>query len=481
MRFILAIISTLLFCTASLAGTAPVTMTFDIPATLDPSEVWVTFVNTNGHITGTYKDTTGASNNLELNTSYSLAQMTSPTSLNGAPANTPAVSLESYESGRVYVSIGAQMTDLVQGQQPVANNINDSNYYKRYQYFEPTVKLNGDGDTCLWVDLSYIDFTSISLSLEMFNATTAANSPQKTQACSTALVKAAASTAETGQNNVRPTTAGIPPDTNFARVVAPNINGDYYHDWTYLLQTVLPGNVTHIKGLFAGVGSGPWADPTLQQQTYDFDATFDAGGGVTLVANTGSGNGRAACIPTSPVDLQGDGIGDDVSIRIEFSEMNAIYGIWGNNPKYTVTQDGVEQPQTAGITNDVYGWIVGDLMAGTCFGFVGSTTDFNGTAIGDMDSADWWGGVRTDGTRLDTANTPAGQDIVFEEVQSDERCYHNYAATLLHLTPAYGFPLQDRLDKNLMTYNAWTDQNAYMQLTINPDTVAIPPVYLLLQ
>jgi hypothetical protein len=37
------------------------------------------------------------------------------------------------------------------------------------------------------------------------------------------------------------------------------------------------------------------------------------------------------------------------------------------------------------------------------------------------------------------------------------------------MTPAYGFPLQDRMGANLLTYNAWKDQDAYLRVTFNPD------------
>lgn len=480
MRALLTVLL-LLSATTSFAGVAPVTMTFDIPSRLDPSEVFIHFVNTDNLITGTYLDTSGQSQTIELNTAYSLADITSPVALNGAPANTPAVSISYYDSGRIYISLGSELTQLgtTQWPQPNPNNINAPNRNIRYQYYEATIKPDGNGDTNLWTNLTYIDFTAISLSLELFNASTAANSPQTTSANGLELVRAIAKSTASGQSNLFPSGTKILPDTSFARLLAPNISGQFYHDWTYFLQTVMPGKTASIRGLFAGRGDGPWTDETWQRQTYDFTATFDSGGNVTLTANPGSGNGQASSIPSG---LQGPGVGDtNQSIAITFDELNDIAGIYGNNPQMTINRDGMSPTVAAGLPNNVFGWVVGDLLAGICFGFVGSTTDFNGTAIGDMDSADWWGGLRFDGTKLDKSQTPAGQDLAFGKVQPDGRNYHRYSATLLELTPAYGFPLQDRLDRNLMTYNAWTDQNGYMKITINPDnTTSSASLFMLL-
>lgn len=479
MRTIFVLIISLL-ATTCFAGTAPVTMTFDIPVELDPTKVYIHFVNTSNQITGTYRDTSGQSQTLELNKAYSLAEITSPVALNGAPADIPAISLSYYDSGRIYISLNNELTQLgtQDWPQPNPNNINAPNKNVRYQYFEATVKPDGNGDTNLWTNLTYIDFTAISLSLELFNASTAANSPQHTIANGLQLVKAMAGTTASGQSNLFPSDTKILPDPSFARLLAPNISGQFYHDWTYFLKTVMPGKTASIKGLFAGRGDGPWTDVTWQRQTYDFTASFDANGDVTLTANAGSGDGQVAAIPA---DLRGSGVGStNQTITMTFDQLNDIAGIYGNNPHMTINQNGSLSYPT-GLPNNVFGWVVGDLLAGICFGFVGSTATFNGTPIGEMDSVDWWGGLRTDGTQASISQTPAGREMVFSRVQPDRRNYHLYSATLLKLTPAYGFPLQDRLDKNLMTYNAWTDQNGYVRVTINPDQSAtIAPIMTIL-
>lgn len=93
---------------ASPARAQGVPIVFDLPAGVDPSRVFIQFLNTLVTMTGTYRGADGAQHSLAINTAYSLASITSPVSVGGgAPANKPAVYITDFRSGRAYISFGA--------------------------------------------------------------------------------------------------------------------------------------------------------------------------------------------------------------------------------------------------------------------------------------------------------------------------------------------------------------------------------------
>lgn len=375
----------------------------------------------------------------------------------------------------------------------------DSNYLVRYQYFEPTIVADQ-----INVDLSYIDFVSIPMSLAAINAPHATNSPQTTTANGLILVNAAAASGTTALNNVLPSSSQILPNANFTRVVSPSLNATsaaMYHDWTNYLQTTLSNKQVTLKGSYVGTGPQPaWTnaqgycqtavppitDPNVcsryQAQSYDYIATFDSSGNVTMTPQSDSGNGTATCVPVS---VQGPGIGNVGSITISFANLNTATGIYGNNPifSYSYTLNGTPYSgTTTGITNDLFGRVVGDLMAGLSFGYPASTVTYNGTAIGSLASSQWWGGTLPDGTVITLANSPAGNNVAFGTAQPGQpNNYHTYAASFNALTSAYGFALQDRLNNNTIAFNTTTDANSYLMVTINPDSSStVHPNMLLL-
>ena len=467
-------------------GVSGVPIVFSIPSGVSPSNLHIQFLNQTGSITGFYcEGTNGTVTNLAANTAYSMADITSPVSVGGgAPAGMPAVCISNFGSGRIYVNYGATgLQNLTVGYQPDPSATADANYLYRYQYVEPTIV-----GTQINVDMSYIDFVSIPISLTAENAPHATNNPQPTNATGLTMADDAATSATSYAGNVLPAPSALLPSANFARVISPYLQGAVYHDWTNYLKTTLQGQTITIKGCFAGVGTQPAAAnycitnnvdsehcPLYQGQSYDYIAVVNSDGSVTMNAQSDSGNGQTAGV--TPAN-QGQGLGNNSSVTISFDSLNATTGIYGNNAQYsyTYTLNGTPIDHTSvGIENDFFGRVVGDLLAGLSFGFPGSTVAYNGTPIGGLWSTQWWGGTLPDGTTIALANTPAGTGQVFDKAQPGEPLnYHTYAASFNALTTSYGFALQDRLNNNTMAFDTGTDNGSYLLVTINPDSASNP-------
>jgi hypothetical protein len=422
------------------AQSVPIVFANDV----DPTEVFIQFLG--GNVTGIYKDTNGATQPVVSNTAYSLAEITSPVSVGGgAPASLPAL-LMSDVPGRLYINYGTQglqgMGSPGGDYIPTAYPDSDLDYGVRYQYLEP-----GISGAQANIDLSYIDFAAIPLSMRAVSAPNATNSPQLTTV-GDALVNAAVAAGATTNVNVVPQPPDLPvPGANFARVITPQLGATgMYHDWTDYLAS-LTGQVLHIAGNFDGVGTQPTGNPLTQAQSFDFQGSFDAEGNITLTAQTGSGTGT-----------NGPGVGDvNITIALTFADLIAITGIYGCNAPYTIDDDGTITT-TIGIVNDYYGEVVGDLLAGLNYGFPGSTTLYGGTAIGEQDSSVWWTAGKT--------------GLVFAQLQSNADYYNDYAANLAPVTDGYAFPLGDRLGQNLLAFNTTTDPGSYLEIAI--DTTFVP-------
>lgn len=485
-RILLLVVASFLLSFPAIADVTPpgVPIVFKVGPGIDPDKVFVLFPDPSSNFDAYCNNATGSgtTNSLLGGVSYSLSSLTGTTSVGGgAPANVPAVYVTTFTSGRVYLSFDSPLTWPTAVYTPDATNTGDPNYYIRYQYIEPTV-----AGAQMNVDMSYIDFTAISMSLEAKNAPSATNNPQKTNASALQLIQAAAKSSTTPYDNVLPSAADMFPSDNFVRVISSHLGGAKYHDWTHYLQDFMPGKSTLISGCFTGVQSGnppSFANKSVQQQSFMFNATFGAGGDVTLASLPGSGNGTLAGNCTT-VDTEGPGVGENVNITLTFGDLNSAVGIYGNNPAYTVDWGNGTVDNTSGIVNDISGRVVGDLLAGISWGFVGSEVLFNGKQIGNMSSTLWWGhaNMPDDGRYINFADTPAGQGYGFAKAQPNEPLnYDRYAASFSAYTPAYGFALQDRGGNNLIAFNTDTDVGSYLEVTINSDLpTANPGVNLLL-
>ncbi len=449
-----------------------VPLVFSIPSEQNPSNTFVNFVTVNTNFSGMYRDASGTAHSLVRNTNYSLATLISPVSVGGgAPSNHPAVLISNFISGRIYFNYGAAgLVNISDGYRPAAQTPADPNYKTRWAYLEPTVE-----NSKFTGNLSYIDMFAFSISLEAINAPHAVNNPQLS-AHGKAFAEATAATSIGVGSNILPDAGAMLPSTNFARIIAPQLRGDLYTSWSNYLKGYLPGKTNTLKGLFAGVGTQPSGHPLTQMQTYEFKVTFDTNGNAHLKAQPGSGDGYTHVSAPN----RGPGVWDtNQSVTITFAVLDSIKGIYGNDPSYTVTNNGVLLTNTASIVNDYFGWVVGDLMAGLSFGYLSSTVDFRGTAIGDLYSAQWWGGYTADGTKIDITNTPAGHAIYFGKAQPDHPAnYHRYAASIEPLTSGYGFALQDRPGKNLLELLTSTDTSGYLLITLNPDEDPETPLFI---
>ncbi len=434
-----------------------------VPILFSGKSLSTTFIQfLGGSVVGSYYDNTGTLQTLQPYTAYSLQSIASGTSVApNLPNDVPAVLVSSF-SGRLYISFGSGLQGMSATYIPAAQNPNDPNYSARYQYFEPTI-LNSQ----INVDLSYIDFTAISLSLNAANAPHASNGDQISES-SLSMANAAGASATSTNGSVLPQPADQLPASAFARVISPQLGAaGLYHDFTHYLQSTLSKATLRLKGIYIGTGSQPTGNPDTQAQSYDFTATFDSSGNVTMVPNQGSGNGHSEGVP--PVQ-QGIGVGDTTQISMNFSDLNASSGIYGCNAPYTLNTTPVIA--TTGITNDFWGKVVGDLLAGLNFGYVGSTVVFNTNPIGSLNSTQWWGGTLPDGTVVNANETPGGQRIYFSGAQSNPLDYNSYAGSISALTSGYGFPLQDRLGDNLMAMNTATDPGSYLMVWVDMTPVS---------
>ncbi|MYL85336.1 hypothetical protein GTA51_19775 [Desulfovibrio aerotolerans] len=152
--------------------------------------------------------------------------------------------------------------------------------------------------------------------------------------------------------------------------------------------------------------------------------------------------------------------------------MNIQNGIYGGNPPFTWTFDG-NSGTTSGITNNVFGWVVADLLTGLNYGFPGSTVQFNGTAIGNLSSTQWWGGNMPDGTTIARANTPGGQGLFGARAQPNNPTnYNTYLNVMMQVAPsAYAYALQERMGRVLLEFDQGVDPNSYLLVTVNSDGI----------
>jgi hypothetical protein len=387
-------------------------------------KVWIQFLN------GTFNSgQTGAGGTVHLmgNKGYSLAQLKSEVT-NISLVSVPNLSLNAFKNGRIYVNFGSSPLVVKGGNQPAPSTPSDPNYHTPYAYIEPFI----DGSSSNNLDFSNIDFFSFAMTASVCEWSTTKNKyveqPFKLTSHSTAdlrgVLKAIAPTGAVVKNS----------SADFVRVNGPG-QVDVYHHWENYMN-FLEDKTTTIGGQYAGTAK-------TQAKYYNLTASFNST--TTLVTLEGTVQDDAI------TDLTGT---SNTKIIITYAEMNAYTGVYGANPHYSINSGPVQK-----LKNDVYGWIVGDLLAGMNYGFPGSvTTDPTNSdeTLGKLESSKWFEIAK------------AHQCVQFGGAQSNSDYYNTYAAANLPLTMAYGFPFTDRLGNVLLHYPPGGPENhpKYLKITI---------------
>jgi len=457
--------------------------------------------------------------------------------------------IREFESGRIYTNYGLYglegMEDL--SYQPANQTPTDPNYNTRYQYFEATIQATTakTGGPQIFADLTYIDFTAISFSMEAAKK----NPSTGTYSLNTQIINGNQNSLNTQRLIDAALTAASPngaqvaipggtsttlPNNDFARVDSPAYSSAYpsmepyynkVYDWT-----VSDGNTTKIAGEFFGVGTE--TGTFVKRQDYFFNLTFSSTEG-SITTPTGEGD-------ADYLVLNGTAGDSTYQVYISKSDLIANTGIYGDNPGYKVYSGTslIEDRSTEGIANDVFGRVVGDLLAGMNLGYIASDetlaslgitgikvldqnnneVDLSTIKIGELESTLWWGKGQTQGEttanqfKVPTAqgaggeyndyytayweDTVAGNGQFFDAVQpnlsaSGEPFYSSYSyqlngvlvqdpndpSKMVPLTDAYTFPLGDRLGENLLSYIRADGQKGAdtdILFTFNPDQDTAP-------
>lgn len=312
-------------------------------------------------------------------------------------------------SARIYICYGTPWTVESSGYEPNPANPKDPNYLLRYDKLEITYS----GAPTDVADTTSIDYFSIPITLKVYRGGVNGKLVGSVTAKATKVIVGALGVVTTRRDRaVLKRTAGA-----FVRVIGP---GSYppppgrpaspYDDFSaylkYLEATWAPrhgGVLALIKGRFAGVGDHP-TTPATKPQDYDFAATIDDHLDITLTGR-GSAVGRH-------------------TLFFKRAELVAPAGIYGANPTFSLDGGPPTSPQ-----NNVYGWLVGDLLAGLNIGAVGSAVrDRAGRVVGVLPSQEWF-------------KLPK----LFSNLQPRHGDYYNrYASALTRVSQAYGFAYSDR-------------------------------------
>jgi hypothetical protein len=334
--------------------------------------------------------------------------------LNTLPAG---VKLTSFTGGRIYVGFGTPWHFQYAGYEPSPSNPNSPDYYDRYD----KVELTYTGAPADVADTTSIDYFSIPVTLNAYSGGASGKLVASVTGNATNTIVAALNKVTTPLKGAEVRTGS----GAFVRVIGPGqyppppgLPASPYDNFdsyvTYLAKTYGPahGNVVAtVKGHFAGVGSSP-TTPQTKPQDYDFTVAVDAGLNVTMT-------GSATVVGAH-------------TLKITKASLLAPTGIYGANPDYSLDGAAPVNP-----TNDIYGWIIGDLLAGLNIGAVGSNTVVSGTAVGQMDSQTWFTLTQ-----------------FFASLQPGKKTYYNqWAAALAPLSQAYNFAYSDRFAHVVATLN----------------------------
>ena len=400
---------------------------------LADDKVWIQFLN------GTFNSgQTGDGGAVHLmgNTGYSLHQLTSELTNISELGSVPNLSLNAFKNGRIYVNFGSSPLVVKGGNQPAPSTPSDLNYHTPYAFIEPFI----DGSSSNNLDFSNIDFFSFAMEASVCEQSTTkykyVEQPFKLTSHSTADLRGVLT-------DVAPADAVVKNSSeDFVRV---NGSGQMnaYHDWENYMN-FLEDKTTTLGGKYAGTKKTP-------AKYYNLTASFD---------------GQKEHVTLEGI-VQDDVITDltgtpNTKIVITYAEMNAYTGVYGANPHYSINNGPVQK-----LKNDVYGWIVGDLLAGMNYGFLGSVTPDPTSATSDLTKRPKTMGELESSKWFEIAKEHPS--VQFGGAQSNKDYYNTYAAANLPLTMAYGFPFTDRLGNVLLHYPPSapdSEHPKYLKITI---------------
>ncbi|HYE29327.1 MAG TPA: beta-1,3-glucanase family protein [Allosphingosinicella sp.] len=377
---------------------------FKIAQTLTPGEVWIQFVG------GAWGSITGANGSLTLEpgNSYSLAELTSELTLPGLTGPSPNILVSSCTAGRIYVNLGNSGLDLSKEPQPDPANPRDPNFLIPWAYIE----LNVSGDASNNLDLSCVDFFSLAMEAQSYSNGTLVDGLTFIDSSPDALGQAREALIDVSGG-----AAAVCDGSSIVRVLSPSKQAEGYHDWSDYFDFLSKQPSATIGGSYSGFpgGSGRFAP-----QNYCLQATFGVEKNQDLWIVL---NGRA--------DVVGN-----IEIDIKYDDLSSMNGIYGCDAAYTV------YPPTSGcsyphIQNDLYGRIVGDLVAALNYGLLASPK-FAGMQTSDMFAA----AAKNLSLLFSGAWTTPNPDF-----------YNRYAAQILNMsTDFYGFPFSDRAQQSLLPF-----------------------------
>lgn len=447
-------------------STSVVTTTFIITnnqTTYTPEQIWVSFAGT-----FTYTGTPQTAGETQLTSaswqSFQLSSLSTEVAL-------PYFSGDSMQytfalngfNGRIYINYGPAA--LTAAPNPGSPGVSP------YIVFETTVL----GSNASNMDLSYVDGISAAADTMIRDAISGA-------ALLATSVNPVATPAKIMANvaSMTPAAAAISSNNTTVRVMSAAAAPGAYHNWTDLMTALqsstatVPLNICSYTSPSAnipasyGVGGdlyGYSGAPALTTQLAGFDKKQDYTMGATFSADIN---------PDSDATLTGFGIPQGTpgiiisgsatvsgafNIYITQDNMNAGTGIYGNNPSYVVTPSNSQTQGAAyltnGVTNDLSGRIVGDLMAGMVFGWAASSVNIvaNATSTGTnlygvTFSAETISGIST-GELFFLLSLAAAQGTlpswIGKALDSNSNHYDQYLYAISSYTYAYSSGFTDRL------------------------------------
>jgi hypothetical protein len=346
-------------------------------------------------------------------------------------------------SARIYVGYGAPWVFQRDGYEPDPVARSDPNYFKRYDKVEITYS----GNPSDVANTTSIDYFSIPIALHAYRGGLDGKPVGSVTASATDEILTALRAVTTPVNAAVVRTAM----GDFVRVIGPGkyppppgLPSSPYDDFSaylkYLRDSYAPAHgeaVALVKGHFSGVGQTP-TTPETKPQDYDFPAVIDDQLDITL-------GGSATVVGAH-------------ALYLKHADLAAATGIYGANPPFSLDRAPPRAP-----SNDIYGWLIGDLLAGINIGAVGSTVPQSARVRVESDA-----GASFAISDILAARARAGDPVIgelpsqewfkltslFSALQPDhDNFYNRYAGALTLVSQAYGFAYSDRFAHPIATLN----------------------------